>query len=162
MKTKELENRFFSKVKHSDDCWVWNGSRLKPYGYGLFCIGKRNVIASRWSWEFFVSKIPKGMFVCHHCDNPPCVNPFHLFIGTHSDNMKDCAQKGRLPSQNGIHANLMKTECPKGHKYDKANTVLYGKYRSCRTCRNLYYVNYRKRKKAELAVLQALEESEKE
>jgi hypothetical protein len=91
--TFDLEQRFWSKVNKSDGCWVWTASRHKR-GYGLFHQG-RTRIASVVSWEIANGTIPSGMLVCHRCDNPPCVRPDHLFLGTVSDNAVDSVQKGR-------------------------------------------------------------------
>lgn len=77
-------------------CWPFIGSKL-PTGYGQVSIGngKEFEYAHRVVWMKKHGPIPPGMFVCHHCDNPSCGNPRHLFVGTHSDNMQDCIAKGR-------------------------------------------------------------------
>lgn len=83
----------------TEECWTWTGARNRV-GYGLFWgrIEKRWLRAHRVSWEMANGPIPDGLFICHHCDNPPCVNPGHLFLGTQKDNMADCAAKGRVVS----------------------------------------------------------------
>ena len=102
---KTLEERFWSKVEKTESCWIWiGGKRDGLYGsIGLGGKGAPNISAHRMSWELHYGKIPDGMLVCHHCDNPPCVRPDHLFVGTVSDNNKDSANKGRnacnLPPQ---------------------------------------------------------------
>lgn len=69
-----FEQRFLSHVQKTDSCWLWIGSKI-PNGYGQTNIGSRNALAHRASYELFKGPIPKGMFVCHTCDNPGCVNP---------------------------------------------------------------------------------------
>lgn len=74
-------------------CWIWLG-RWSSNGYALI---KRKP-GHRFMWEMFRGPIPTGMCVCHKCDTPPCINPDHMFIGTHQDNMADMARKGRRRS----------------------------------------------------------------
>lgn len=85
---------FWSRVDKSGQCWLWVGARTSA-GYGHFYIGKLAIYAHRFSWQIINGEIPKGLLICHHCDNPPCVNPNHLFLGTLSDNARDSAAKGR-------------------------------------------------------------------
>lgn len=90
--------RFWAKVNkgpHPTGCWVWTGYRQK-FGYGWLCRGhSAGVLAHRYSWQLLVGTIPKDKFILHHCDNPPCVNPAHLYVGSFQENASDMAARGR-------------------------------------------------------------------
>ena len=95
--TREDYKRFWSKVTRLEDgngCWEFK--TLDKKGYGQFNVRHTVLKAHRISWEFYYGPIKKGMNICHHCDNPKCVRPTHLFEGTHKDNSEDCKRKGRF------------------------------------------------------------------
>ena len=95
--------RFMSFVDTSGECWLWKGFR-NPKGYGTFWLSPRKQMAHRVAWTFAHGPIPLGMRVLHHCDNPSCVRPTHLFLGTPLDNMRDMIAKGRArhPTRYGL------------------------------------------------------------
>jgi len=101
---RPMDVRFWEKVDKSGECWLWTANP-GPRGYGLFSRDGEMVIASRVAYELANGPIPEGMEVCHHCDNPSCMRPDHLFLGTHSDNMQDMVRKGRKARNDGENNN---------------------------------------------------------
>lgn len=89
----EPGERFWKKVTKTETCWLWNACCMNRNGYGVFASVKE--LAHRYSYRLAFGEIPKGMYVCHHCDNPKCVRPDHLFLGTQRDNLHDMRRKGR-------------------------------------------------------------------
>lgn len=89
---------YLDKSGGPDSCWEWQGSRSYQ-GYGIISSRGKNFIVSRIVYAAVHGPIPTGLLVCHHCDNPPCGNPAHLFLGTTRDNSLDALHKGRLRGQ---------------------------------------------------------------
>lgn len=97
------KNLFYKNASIPSDngCMKWVGVKDKN-GYGRFKSKQKIVLAHRFSYQLYHGEIPEGMFVCHQCDNPPCVAPNHLFIGSNKDNMQDMIKKGRKNAAKGI------------------------------------------------------------
>lgn len=92
----DVAERFWAKVdkRGPDECWPWIGF-CKPSGYGQFWWDGTMRQAHRVAWILTRGEIPDGLYACHHCDNPPCVNPAHLWLGTRAENRRDQGEKGR-------------------------------------------------------------------
>lgn len=90
-----IEQRFWSKVEKSNGCWLWKAGK-NEHGYGILGVKHHPVRAHRISYRLHFGEIPKGLFVCHHCDTPACVRPDHLYLGTQFENMRDCSLRNRL------------------------------------------------------------------
>lgn len=103
------------------ECWEWLGRRSKE-GYGRFWRNGKEETAHREAYRRFVGPIPEGLCVLLTCDNPPCVRPEHLWVGTRTDNNKDRVTKAR----NGESYRAQATHCLHGHLYDEA-TLRYGR-----------------------------------
>lgn len=96
MSAKPLADRFWNKVKKTNTCWEWIATKSMVGGYGVINNNKKAYRAHRVSYELAYGPIEdKSLFVCHKCDNPGCVRPDHLFLGTHEQNQQDKRDKGR-------------------------------------------------------------------
>lgn len=108
-------------------------------GYGVISVNGKNRYTHRYAWELAHGPIPDGLYVLHHCDNPPCGNTAHLFLGTDMDNMADRRAKGR-------HGNQKKTHCIHGHEFTTDNTRVSAKgWRSCIECQHKREHDHRSR-----------------
>jgi hypothetical protein len=101
---RTLKEEFFSRLVAGDveDCWPWKDHEQ---GYGQMMFNHESYSAHRLSWEFHRGPVPSGIHVLHHCDNPPCCNPAHLFLGTNLDNMTDKVSKGRQAKGGAVRKN---------------------------------------------------------
>ncbi len=145
---ESIKETFWSRVQKTPTCWVHiNKAKKFPnvLPYRRVYMGKPNgkvtyMSAHRYSWMINCGPIPDGLFVLHTCDNPACVRPDHLYLGTHADNMRDLVVRKRAWRGGGQH-NAVKTHCPKGHEYTPENTMaVRGKpnWRRCRACNSLW------------------------
>ncbi len=117
-------------VVDENGCWLWQGWKT-PLGYGATYYKRKRWPAHRLSFALLKGPIPEGMDVCHSCDVRHCINPDHLWTGTASDNILDCARKGR-------HRNSRKTHCDHGHEYTEENTwIAANGKRHCRACQRI-------------------------
>lgn len=98
--SEPLAERFWSKVQITPACWEWQAAR-HTFGYGKYWDGERVLDAHRVSYAFHNGPIPSGMVVRHKCDNPPCVNPDHLELGTQAQNIADAVARGRYGDRRG-------------------------------------------------------------
>lgn len=114
-KAESIEDRFWGGLDRSKglgpqgDCWEWAKGRVQQ-GYGRLSVGRSEVRAHRFSYELAYGPIPEGMMVCHRCDNPPCCNPEHLFLGTALENNQDKAEKDRTLYGEDHHKAKLKDE----------------------------------------------------
>ncbi len=131
--------RFWGKVLRTGDCWLWVGAR-NPKDYGKLGLYGKTLASHRVSYELSFGPIPDGLAVLHKCDNPPCVRPDHLFLGTLKDNSQDCLAKGRnkfdlsaLCAGRTKQNENLKT-CKLGHEYGVTRYPDGRPRRYCPTC----------------------------
>ena len=140
----ELQSRFWSKVKTVDSgCMEWQRSLLRTkFGYGSFTLKNKEEMAHRVALLLSGVYVKRGMHVMHKCDNTKCVNPLHLSIGTHTDNIRDMVAKKR-------DVNSKKTHCSRGHEFSGLNLFVNERgHRKCRQCSRDAVKEYRKKKMA--------------
>lgn len=134
--------RYFER-RGPNECWPWKGALARDRGgYGIFSVSgvPRRRRAHRWIYEQVHGPLPKHIYVCHHCDNPPCVNLRHLFIGTVADNVADMLRKGRwtrpprtVPPK--VRSFTRSVGCKNGHFYTTDNLRIDSRSRNvCLTC----------------------------
>lgn len=134
--------RFWAKVLKTDTCWLWQGANKGPGKYGHLKFQDITTSAHRVAWILTYGPIPDDILVCHDCpdgDNPLCVNPAHLWLGTHADNAQDMVAKGRHKTLSGPASPMYgkrQTHCNKGHEMTPENVVWtdHGRARRCKTC----------------------------
>lgn len=132
--------RALDKTLIGEGCWEYGG-KIRTDGYGSVWIQNgtkegTTALAHRVVYEGMVGPIPEGMYLCHHCDNPKCVRPDHIFVGTDADNKADMYAKGRHP-HGETHWKSKVTHCPQGHPYSGDNLYIRNcGRRMCRACNN--------------------------
>jgi hypothetical protein len=146
-----LAERFWARVAKAepDECWDWTG-RTDRDGYGRITENQIAMLAHRVSYAICYGEFDQSLHVLHRCDRPCCVNPRHLWLGTHALNMADMREKKR---HGGSGSRNPKTHCPHGHEYTPEN-IIYDGGKRCRTCKNERARKYRHARRAASALEQ--------
>ena len=130
--------RFFYKINKTENCWLWTAGSRGKTSYGAFKINGKVIDSHRLSYTIHKGEIPKGMYVCHSCDNKKCVNPEHLFLGTPKDNWQDGFDKGKIKLLGGIDTEKLKKHPSRGaylrgcrcNECKAINTMMSKRYRA--------------------------------
>jgi hypothetical protein len=155
--------KFQGKVdrRQPDECWPWTGTR-NDKGYGRARARGRQYPAAQIAWSIQNGVMfPVGKMACHSCDNPPCCNPKHIWVGTHDDNMADAAAKGRFIGAaarfGGKFGKRERTShCPKGHARTPENTFSHDGQQRCKLCKKAAYERRQEQRRAEDSALPVL------
>ena len=140
MGAPRINSDFWSNAEYVTEsgCLIWMKGTAHP-GYGRVVVNGEAELAHRVAWRKTYGEIPKGLFVLHRCDTPPCINPKHLFLGTAKDNAQDMLKKGRVKTPW-----VPKTHCKRGHLFDEENTYIdVDGYKNCKKCKADWYVRNR-------------------
>jgi hypothetical protein len=125
---RDIFDQFYIPEPNSG-CWLWLGT-VTRFGYGRLGVRKTKERAHRFSLQMFTGEQGRGLFVCHKCDVPSCVNPEHLFWGTQKDNLQDAAKKGRMSND----FQKRKTHCKHGHAFEEHGKRVIARGVSSRIC----------------------------
>jgi hypothetical protein len=137
----ELLDRLLARTRliPESGCRLWVGPTT-PQGYGMIRKRTSRIATHRLAWTLKHGPIPQGLWICHRCDTPPCINPDHLFLGTPAENCQDSIAKGRNENKN-------KTHCPRGHAFAGDNVFAVANGRWCRQCTRIDRKEYYKHNK---------------